>query len=308
VLQPVPQTVPSARGRVWERLRPLAIAAAVALGAEASHPIWNTSTAWVGIAWLASGDVPASAWDPETSALLDKIDHSSWAFISRRVLGLVDSIPLTPLPRDLVDPLTIGVYAAPHDRVYLRSSHHTPRNDATVGDIDGVPIGTFQVYVHELVHASQARDPELWQTLFDGVPKQTDVRKYGALNMLEQQADAASWALTTLVLERKGQWTRRPISEVSKEMPGVRRSLGIFLRHPVFTNQLDSLGRWRADTTVVPGDSVLADRLFLPVSNTAWSRALSVLGLQEEDPRWWRWMQVLGQVPTAIPEAHQAAE
>ncbi len=289
-------------------MRPLALAAAVALGLEASHPIWNTTTAWVGIEWLASGDVPASAWDPETTALLDKIDLSSWAFISRRVLGLVDSIPLTPLPRDLVDPLTIGVYAAPHDRVYLRSSQHAPRNDATVSDIDKVPIGTFQVYVHELVHASQARDPELWQALFAGVPKQTDLRRYGALNMLEQQADAASWALTTLILERKGQWIRRPIADVSKEMPGVRRSLGIFLRHPVFTNQLDSLGRWRADTTVVPGDSVIADRLFLPVSTTAWSRALSVLGLQEEDPRWWRWMQVLGQVPTVVPETRQAAE
>jgi len=85
-------------------------------------------------------------------------------------------------------------------------------------------------------------------------------------------------------------------------MPGVKRMLGIFLRHPVFTSQVDSLGRWRADSTVVPGDAVLADRLFRPVSNNAWSRALAVFGLQQEDPRWWRWMQVVGAIPQASPD------
>ncbi|MBP2647504.1 MAG: hypothetical protein H6Q77_1128, partial [Gemmatimonadetes bacterium] len=265
-------------------------------------PAWGDSTAWVGIEWLANGDVPASAYDPATTALLTDIQRSSWAFIARRALGLVDSIPVVPLPRELVDPLTLGVYAAPHDMVYLRTSHHAPRTDATSSAIDGVPIGTFQVYVHELVHASQARDPEAWRALFRGVPRQKDIRRYGALNPLEQQADAASWALTTLVLERKHEWVRHPVSGASQEMPGVRRMLGIFLRHPVFTSQLDSLGRWRADSTVVPGDSVLADRLFRPVPNNAWSRALAVFGLQQEDPRWWRWMQVVGQVPAEIPD------
>lgn len=269
---------------------------------EASHPAWSDSTAWVGIEWLASGDVPASAYDPATTALLGGIQRSTWAFIARRALGLVDSIPVVPLPRDLVDPLTLGVYAAPHDMVYLRTSRHAPRTDATSEVIDGVPIGTFQVYVHELVHASQARDPEAWRALFRGVQRQKDMRRYGALNPLEQQADAASWALTTLVLERKHEWVRRPVAGVSKEMPGVKRMLGIFLRHPVFSSQLDSLGRWRADSTIVPGDSVLADRLFLPVANNAWSRALAVFGLQREDPRWWRWMQVVGQFPQASPD------
>ncbi len=284
------------------RLSAALLAGAAVLGLEASHPAWSDTTAWVGIEWLASGDVPASAYDPATTKLLNDIQRSSWAFIARRALGLVDSIPVVPLPRELVDPLTLGVYAAPHDRVYLRTSRHAPRTDATSNAIDGVPIGTFQVYVHELVHASQARDPELWRALFRGVQRQKDIRRYGALNPLEQQADAASWALTTLVLERKQQWIRQPVSEVSQEMPGVKRMLGVFLRHPVFTNQLDSLGRWRADSTVVPGDSVLADRLFLPVSNNAWSRALAVFGLQQEDPRWWRWMQVVGRFPVASPD------
>jgi len=287
----------------WRRrVRAGIVAVVTVLAVEASHPAWSDSTAWVGIEWLASGDVPASAYDPATTALLADIQRSSWAFIARRALGLVDSIPVVPLPRELVDPLTLGVYAAPHDMVYLRTSHHAPRTDATIDAVDGVPIGTFQVYVHELVHASQARDPEVWRTLFRGVPRQKDLRRYGAINPLEQQADAASWALTTLILERKGEWTRHSISEVSQEMPGVKRMLGIFLRHPVFTSQVDSLGRWRADSTVVPGDSVLADRLFRPVSNNAWSRALAVFGLQQEDPRWWRWMQVVGQIPQASPD------
>lgn len=286
----------------WRRARGWLLACAAVMALEASHPAWSDSTAWVGIEWLASGDVPASAYDPATTQLLSDIQRSSWAFIARRALGLVDSIPVVPLPRELVDPLTLGVYAAPHDMVYLRTSHHAPRTDATSADIDGVPIGTFQVYVHELVHASQARDPEAWRALFRGVPRQKDIRRYGALNPLEQQADAASWALTTLVLERKHEWVRQPVAGVNKEMPGVKRMLGIFLHHPVFTSQLDSLGRWRADTTIVPGDSVLANRLFLPVSNNAWSRALAVFGLQQEDPRWWRWMQVVGQIPAASPD------
>lgn len=291
------------RTAAWRRRGRAGLAAVVTvLAIEASHPAWSDSTAWVGIEWLASGDVPASAYDPATTALLADIQRSSWAFIARRALGLVDSIPVVPLPRELVDPLTLGVYAAPHDMVYLRTSHHAPRTDATIEAVDGVPIGTFQVYVHELVHASQARDPEAWRALFRGVPRQKDLRRYGAINPLEQQADAASWALTTLILERKGEWTRHSISGVSQEMPGVKRMLGIFLRHPVFTNQVDSLGRWRADSTVVPGDSVLADRLFRPVSNNAWSRALAVFGLQQEDPRWWRWMQVVGQIPQASPD------
>ncbi len=293
---------PSQTAAWRRRVRAGIIAVVTVLAIEASHPAWNDSTAWVGIEWLASGDVPASAYDPATTALLVDIQRSSWAFIARRALGLVDSIPVVPLPRDLVDPLTLGVYAAPHDMVYLRTSHHAPRTDATIDAVDGVPIGTFQVYVHELVHASQARDPEVWRTLFRGVPRQKDLRRYGAINPLEQQADAASWALTTLILERKGEWTRHSISEVSQEMPGVKRMLGIFLRHPVFTSQVDSLGRWRADSTVVPGDSVLADRLFRPVSNNPWSRALAVFGLQQEDPRWWRWMQVVGQIPQASPD------
>lgn len=297
-----PKIPGSARRAPWRRLRAWVLTGAALLVVEASHPAWGDSTAWVGIEWLASGDVPASAYDPATTALLAGIQRSSWAFIARRALGLVDSIPVVPLPRELVDPLTLGVYAAPHDMVYLRTSRHTPRNDATSDAIDGVPIGTFQVYVHELVHASQARDPEAWRALFRGVPRQKDLRRYGALNPLEQQADAASWALTTLVLERKHEWIRHPVTGVSQEMPGVKRMLGIFLRHPVFSNQLDSLGRWRADSTVVPGDSVLADRLFLPVSNNAWSRALAVFGLQQEDPRWWRWMQVVGQIPAASPD------
>ncbi len=297
-----PTNPSSVRRAPWRRLRAWLLAGVALLVVEASHPAWGDSTAWVGIEWLASGDVPASAYDPATTALLADIQRSSWAFIARRALGLVDSIPVVPLPRELVDPLTLGVYAAPHDMVYLRTSRHTPRIDATSDAIDGVPIGTFQVYVHELVHASQARDPEVWRALFRGVPRQKDLRRYGALNPLEQQADAASWALTTLVLERKHEWVRHPVTEVSQEMPGVKRMLGIFLRHPVFTNQLDSLGRWRADSTVVPGDSVLADRLFLPVSNNAWSRALAVFGLQQEDPRWWRWMQVVGQIPAASPD------
>lgn len=288
-----------ARGR---RFRACLLGAVTLLFLEASHPAWGDSAAWVGVEWLASGDVPASAYDPATTALLTGIQRSSWAFISRRALGLVDSIPVVPLPRELVDPLTLGVYAAPHDMVYLRTSQHAPRTDATSAAIDGVPIGTFQVYVHELVHASQARDPEVWRALFRGVQRQKDIRRYGAINPLEQQADAASWALTTLVLERKHEWVRHPVTEVSQEMPGVKRMLGIFLRHPVFISQLDSLGRWRADSTVVPGDSVLADRLFRPVSNNAWSRALSVFGLQQEDPRWWRWMQVVGQGPVASPD------
>jgi hypothetical protein len=292
----------SPRFSLWHRVRPPALAAAAIMALEASHPAWSNTTAWVGIEWLASGDVPASAYEPATTALLADIERSSWAFIAQRALGLVDSIPVVPLPRELVDPLTLGVYAAPHDRVYLRSSHHAPRTDATSEAIDAVPIGTFQVYVHELVHASQARDPELWRALFRGVQRQRDVRRYGALNPLEQQADAASWALTTLILERKHEWIRSPVVDASRELPGVRRMLGVFLRHPVFTNQLDSLGRWRADSTVVPGDSVLADRLFLPVSNNSWSRALSVFGLQQEDPRWWRWMQVVGQGPIASPD------
>ena len=274
----------------------------VVLALEASHPAWNNTTTWVGIEWLASGDVPASAYDPATSRLLTNIEHSTWTFIARRTLGLVDSIPVVPLPRDLVDPLTLGVYAAPHDRVYLRTSRHAPRTDATTLSIDDIPIGTFQVYVHELVHASQARDPEAWRALFRGVPRQKDLRRYGALNPLEQQADAASWALTTLVLERKHEWVRHSVTEMSQEMPGVKRMLGVFLRHPVFSNQVDSLGRWRGDSTVVPGDSVLADRLFRPVPNNAWSRALAVFGLQQEDPRWWRWMQVVGQIPAASPD------
>ncbi len=286
----------------WRRAGGGLLVIGAVLALEASHPAWSDSTAWVGVEWLASGDVPASAYDPATTTLLSAIQRSSWAFISRRALGLVDSIPVVPLPRELVDPLTLGVYAAPHDRVYLRTSHHAPRTDATSEAIDGVPIGTFQVYVHELVHASQARDPELWRTFFLGVKRQRDARRYGALNLLEQQADAASWALTTLILERKHQWVRHPIAEVSQEMPGVRRMLGVFLRHPVFTNQLDSLGRWRADSTVYPGDSLLADRLFRPVSNNAWSRALAVFGLQQDDPRWWRWMQVVGPVPGASPD------
>jgi hypothetical protein len=290
------------RPAAWRRVRAFLLAGAGVLAIEASHPAWSDSTAWVGIEWLASGDVPASAYDPATTALLGNIQRSSWGFIARRALGLVDSIRVVPLPRDLVDPLTLGVYAAPHDMVYLRTSRHAPRTDATSDAIDGVPIGTFQVYVHELVHASQARDPEAWRALFRGVPRQKDLRRYGALNPLEQQADAASWALTTLVLERKHEWVRHSVSGVSQEMPGVKRMLGIFLRHPVFTSQLDSLGRWRADTTVVPGDSVLANRLFLPVSNNAWTRALAVFGLQQEDPRWWRWMQVVGQIPAASPD------
>jgi hypothetical protein len=290
------------RAVTWRRIRALVMVGAAVVALEASHPAWSDSTAWVGIEWLASGDVPASAYDPATTTLLTDIQRSSWAFIARRALGLVDSIPVVPLPRDLVDPLTLGVYAAPHDMVYLRTSHHAPRTDATSEKIDGVPIGTFQVYVHELVHASQARDPEVWRALFRGVPRQKDLRRYGALNPLEQQADAASWALTTLVLERKHEWARHPVSGVSQEMPGVKRMLGIFLRHPVFSSQLDSLGRWRADSTIVPGDSLLANRLFLPVSNNAWSRALAVFGLQQEDPRWWRWMQVVGQIPAASPD------
>jgi hypothetical protein len=68
------------------------------LAIEASHPAWSDSTAWVGIEWLASGDVPASAYDPATTALLVDIQRSSWAFIARRALGLVDSIPVVPLP------------------------------------------------------------------------------------------------------------------------------------------------------------------------------------------------------------------
>ena len=287
---------------IRRRVRTWLVASTVVLALEASHPAWSDSTAWVGIEWLASGDVPASAYDPATTALLTAIHRSSWAFIARRALGLVDSIPVVPLPRDLVDPLTLGVYAAPHDVVYLRTSRHGPRADAISEAIDGVPIGTFQVYVHELVHASQARDPEAWRALFRGVPRQRDIRRYGALNSLEQQADAASWALTTLVLERKHEWVRHPVAGMSQEMPGVRRMLGIFLRHPVFTSQLDSLGRWRADSTVVPGDSVQADRLFRPVSNNAWTRALAVFGLQQENPRWWRWMQVVGQIPAASPD------
>ena len=290
------------RSAAWRRVRAGLLAGVTVLAVEASHPAWSDSTAWVGIEWLASGDVPASAYDPATTSLLTDIQRSSWAFIARRSLGLVDSIPVVPLPRELVDPLTLGVYAAPHDMVYLRTSHHAPRTDATSTTIDGVPIGTFQVYVHELVHASQARDPEAWHALFRGVPRQKDIRRYGAINPLEQQADAASWALTTLILERKGEWVRHPISGVSQEMPGVKRMLGIFLRHPVFTSQVDSLGRWRADSTVVPGDAVLADRLFRPVSNNAWSRALAVFGLQQEDPRWWRWMQVVGAIPQASPD------
>jgi hypothetical protein len=290
------------RSAAWRRVRAGLFAGGTVLAIEASHPAWSDSTAWVGIEWLASGDVPASAYDPATSKLLGDIQRSSWAFISRRALGLVDSIPVVPLPRELVDPLTLGVYAAPHDMVYLRTSHHAPRTDATTDAIDGVPIGTFQVYVHELVHASQARDPEAWRALFRGVPRQKDVRRYGAINPLEQQADAASWALTTLILERKHEWARHSISGVSQEMPGAKRMLGIFLRHPVFASQVDSLGRWRADSTVVPGDSVLANRLFLPVSNNAWTRALAVFGLQQEDPRWWRWMQVVGQIPQASPD------
>ena len=302
MLQDPANSSPS-RSAAWRRrVRVGLFAVVTVLALEASHPAWSDSTAWVGIEWLASGEVPASAYDPATTSLLTDIQRSSWAFIARRSLGLVDSIPVVPLPRELVDPLTLGVYAAPHDMVYLRTSHHAPRTDATSLTIDGVPIGTFQVYVHELVHASQARDPEAWRALFRGVPRQKDVRRYGAINPLEQQADAASWALTTLILERKGEWMRHSISGVSQEMPGVKRMLGIFLRHPVFTSQVDSLGRWRADSTVVPGDSVLANRLFLPVSNYAWSRALAVFGLQQEDPRWWRWMQVVGQIPQASPD------
>lgn len=297
-----PDNLGPTRPAFRRNLRAWAMVGVAVLAIEASHPAWSDSTAWVGIEWLASGDVPASAYDPATTALLTGIQRSTWAFIAQRALGLVDSIPVVPLPRDLVDPLTLGVYAAPHDMVYLRTSHHAPRVDATTEAIDGVPIGTFQVYVHELVHASQARDPEAWRALFRGVPRQKDIRRYGALNPLEQQADAASWALTTLVLERKHEWVRHPVTAVNQEMPGVKRMLGIFLRHPVFTTQLDSLGRWRADSTVVPGDSVLADRLFRPVSNNAWSRALAVFGLQQEDPRWWRWMQVVGQIPLASPD------
>ena len=195
------------RSAAWRRrVRAGIFAGVTVLAIEASHPAWSDSTAWVGIEWLASGDVPASAYDPATTALLVDIQRSSWAFIARRALGLVDSIPVVPLPRELVDPLTLGVYAAPHDMVYLRTSHHAPRTDATSDAIDGVPIGTFQVYVHELVHASQARDPEVWRAFFRGVPRQKDLRRYGAINPLEQQADAASWALTTLILERKGEW------------------------------------------------------------------------------------------------------
>jgi hypothetical protein len=29
---------------------------------------------------------------------------------------------------------------------------------------------------------------------------------------------------------------------------------------------------------------------------------LAVFGLQQEDPRWWRWMQVVGQIPQASPD------
>jgi hypothetical protein len=288
-------------------LRVLALAAAFAVGTEVTRPVWSDSTAWVGIRWLASGRVPASAWDPATTDLLARIERSSWGFVAKRTLGLVDSIALVPLPRELMDPLTVGLYAAPHDRVYLRWSEHTPRDDALVDHIDGIPVGTFQVYLHELVHASQARDPELWRALFQGVSRQRDVRKYGALNRLEQQADAASWALTTLILERQGQWRRHPIADMTREMPGVRRMMGVFLHHPVFAPQLDSLGRWRADTTVWPGDSALAWRMFRPVDNSAWSRALAMLGLQQDDPRWWRWMQVLGTGPAEAPAVQASA-
>lgn len=292
---------PPLRKRRRLPVRTLALAGALAFGTELTRPVWSDSAAWVGIRWLASGDVPASAWDPATTDLLVHIGNSTWAFVARRALGLVDSISTVPLPRELMDPLTVGLYAAPHDRVYLRWSKHTPRADASVKEIDGVPVGTFQVYLHELVHASQARDPELWLAMFDGVQRQRDIRKYGALNRLEQQADAASWALTTLILERLGHWERHPIADMSREMPGVRRMLGIFLHHPVFAPQLDSLGRWRADTTVMPGDSALAERMFRPVPNNAWSRGLAMLGLQQDDPRWWRWMQVIGTGPAAAP-------
>ena len=288
--------------RILRRMTSIALGVMAVLGLELTRPVWSDSTAWVGVRWLASGAVPASAWDPATSEVLERLDRSSWAFISRRALGIVDSIPLVALPRDIMDPLTLGVYAAPHDRVYLRSSQHAPRNDALVDAIDGVPVGTFQVYVHELVHASQARDPEVWRALFRGVQRQKDIRKYGAINALEQQADAASWAITTLILERNGKWRRQPITDMSKEMPGVRRMLSVFLEHPVFASQLDTLGRWRADTTVWPGDSTLAWRLFTPVSNNAWSRGLAMLGLQQDDPRWWRWMQVVGRGPEAPPD------
>jgi hypothetical protein len=293
------------RGRL--RMRALALSTVVAVGTEVTRPVWSDSTAWVGIRWLASGQVPASAWDPATTDLLARISQSSWAFVAQRSLGLVDSIALVPLPRELMDPLTVGLYAAPHDRVYLRWSQHSPRRDAMVDEIDGVPVGTFQVYLHELVHASQARDPELWLTVFEGVSRQKDLRKYGALNRLEQQADAASWALTTLILERRGNWQRHPIADMSREMPGVRRMLGIFLRHPVFATQLDSLGRWRADSTVWPGDSALAWRMFRPTPNTAWTRGLAMLGLQQDDPRWWRWMQVVGAGPEVAPPAPREA-
>lgn len=296
------------RSGVVHRITSVALGALAILGIESTRPVWSDTTAWIGVRWLASGQVPASAWDPATTEVLDALDRSSWAFISRRALGIVDSIPLVALPREIMDPLTLGIYAAPHDRVYLRSSHHAPRNDALVDDIDGVPVGTFQVYVHELVHASQARDPEVWRALFRGVQRQKDVRKYGAINALEQQADAASWALTTLILERNGKWRRQPIAEMSREMPGVRRMLSVFLEHPVFATQLDSLGRWRADTTVIPGDSALAWRLFTPVANNAWSRGLAMLGLQQDDPRWWRWMQVLGSGPQVAPDTTGALD
>jgi hypothetical protein len=287
-------------------LRAIALAAALVVGAELTRPVWSDSTAWVGIRWLASGQVPASAWDRPTTDLLARLEKSSWGFVARRTLGLVDSIALVPLPRDLMDPLTVGLYAAPHDRVYLRWSEHSPRRDALAEEIDGVPVGTFQVYLHELVHASQARDPELWLTLFEGVSRQRDHRKYGALNRLEQQADAASWALTTLILERRGEWQRHSIADMSREMPGVRRMLGVFLHHPVFAPQLDSLGRWRADTTVWPGDSALAWRMFRPVPNSAWSRGLAMLGLQQDDPRWWRWIQAVGAGPAVAPPVSAA--
>ena len=35
---------------------------------------------------------------------------------------------------------------------------------------------------------------------------------------------------------------------------------------------------------------------------------LAMLGLQQDDPRWWRWMQVVGRGPEAPPDTLQTLD
>ena len=192
--------------------------------------------------WLASGDVPASAYDPATTDVLDGWRRAPGRSLPGGALGIVDSIPLVPLPRDIMDPLTLGVYAAPHDRGVPalvaahapQATHQSPPSTACRSARSRSTCMSWCTRARRAIPRSGGRSSVVCSGR--GIPR------YGAINPLEQQADAASWALTTLILERNGEWRRHPISDLSQEMPGVKRMLGIFLQHPVFTTRSTASG------------------------------------------------------------------